>query len=695
MSNNMDLYDDIRTIKGIGDKKAQAFNRLGVFSLYELISYFPYRYEDRSVCKPLALTSNGEQCSISVIIADEPHIVRIKRGLNIVKFKVADESGTADISYFNQPYMKDNLHRGDECRFYGKIELNGNRRSISNPVFEKAEKTGSKTGRIIPVYRLTSGLNQNTVLQSITQGLNECSESLTELLPAPVLSRNRLVGISEAYRQIHFPTDFTALENARKRLIFEELFVLSCALERMSLRRKTVPGIRFNSADFDEFYSSLPFTPTSAQRRAVDDATEDMCSGKLMNRLIQGDVGSGKTLCAAALSWLTFKNGYCSAFMVPTEILAEQHYDTLSRILSPLGMRVGLLTGSMREKDKKLIREKLLAGEYDLIIGTHALISASTGIERLGLVITDEQHRFGVDQRSALSSKGSSPHVLVMSATPIPRSLALIIFGDLDVSIIDELPPGRTPVDTFAVDSRYRERLNAFIQKQADGGHQIFIVCPKVESESDDSVLSSGGSAMKSAEEYCQYLRAALPRLNIECIHGRMKTAEKESIMQSFSAGKTDVLVATTVIEVGVDVPNATLMIIENAERFGLSQLHQLRGRVGRGQEKSYCVLVSDSCSEDAKSRLKIMCETNDGFKIAEEDLRLRGPGDFFGSRQHGLPEMHLADLGADTAILKKAQNEAKLLLNDDPLLELPENRNLSRRIESILASSDRSGRFS
>ena len=673
-----DLNTDVRYIKGIGEKKAQAFNKLGVFSLYDLISYFPRKYEDRSQCKPIALISDGEQVCIRAIVADMPRLVRIRRGMELVKFRAVDESGVVDITYFNQNYVKDNISRGDCMVFFGKVEVNGSRRSMANPVYEREGAEKGVTGRIVPVYRLCAGLNQRTVMQSVRQGLNLCGDELPDILPEEVRESCKLVQARYAFENIHFPTDFEALELARRRLIFEELFVLACALGRMRGQRVNEGGIILPPSDLEEFWRSLPFSPTNAQRRAAAQAVADMGSGRVMSRLIQGDVGSGKTLVAAALIWFTWKGGYASAFMAPTEILAEQHYATLSGLLGPLGLRVGKLTGAMSAKEKRLAKEALKNGEFDLIVGTHALFSEDVEYSRLGLVVTDEQHRFGVSQRSALIGKGERPHVLVMSATPIPRTLALIIYGDLDVSIIDELPPGRQRVDTFTVDESYRQRLNGFIRKQVGEGRQVFVVCPMVEENEDLPVK------LKSAQEHAKELALTFPELRVACVHGKMKAKDKDSIMASFAAGETDILVATTVIEVGVDVPNASLMIVENAERFGLSQLHQLRGRVGRGPHKSYCILVSDNDSEEVRSRLKIMCRTNDGFKISEEDLRLRGPGDFFGSRQHGLPEMHVADLGADVNVLQRAQDEARRLLEQDPELSFPGHAALRERVDAL-----------
>ncbi len=674
-----DLNTDVRYIKGIGEKKAQALAKLGVFSLYDLVSYFPRKYEDRSTVMPIALTSGGESVCIEALVADTPRLTRVRRGLELVKLRAVDESGSVDITFFNQPYAKDNLIRGESYMFFGKIEAAGMRRSMVNPVYEKSAGSGTVTGRIIPIYRVCNGLNQRTMLQAVRQGLDACLDRIPDVLPQDVRERCRLAQTAYAYENIHFPKDFDALELARRRLIFEELFVLACALGRIRGERVREEGIKLPVHDMSRFWASLPFSPTGAQKRAIEQALGDISSGAVMNRLVQGDVGSGKTLVAAALMWQCAENGYMSAFMAPTEILAEQHYSTLSSMLAPLGVRIGRLTGAMSAKEKRETKAKLKAGEYDIVVGTHALFSQDVEYSNLALVVTDEQHRFGVGQRSALIGKGQKPHVLVMSATPIPRTLALIIYGDLDVSVIDELPPGRQKVDTFAVDESYRQRLNGFIRKLVGEGRQVFVVCPMVE-ENEELPIK-----LKSAQEHAAELAALFPDLTVACIHGRMKPKEKDAVMSAVVAGEVNILVATTVIEVGVDVPNAALMIIENAERFGLSQLHQLRGRVGRGKHKSYCVLVSDNDSEDVRARLSIMTKTNDGFRISEEDLRLRGPGDFFGSRQHGLPEMHVADLGADMDVMQHAQSEAQLLLASDPELSAPEHAALRQSVERML----------
>ncbi len=677
-----ELYKDIRYIKGIGEKKALALNRLGVFSLRDLVSFFPRKYEDRSTIKPIALTLDGESVCIEAMAADTPRLTRIRRGLDIVKLRAVDDSGAVDITFFNQPYAKDNIQRGESYVFFGRIEFKAGRRSLVNPIYEKAEKQGSVTGRIVPVYRTTAGLNQRLLQQAVRQGLDACLDQMPDVLPKAVRESCRLCQAGYAYENIHFPADFEALNIARRRIVFEELFVLACALGRMRGERINEAGIKMDAGDMEEFFGSLPFSPTGAQRRAIQQAAADMASGLMMNRLVQGDVGSGKTLVAAALIWNCAKNGYMSAFMAPTEILAEQHYQTLREMLGPFGIRIAKLTGAMSAKEKREVKSLLKAGALDLIIGTHALFSQDVEYENLALVVTDEQHRFGVGQRSALIGKGKRPHVLVMSATPIPRTLALIIYGDLDVSIIDELPPGRQKVDTFAVNESYRARLNGFIRKLVGEGRQVFVVCPMVEENEELT------TKLKSAQEHAAELAAIFPELKVECIHGKMAAKSKDAIMASVISGETNILVATTVIEVGVDVPNAALMIIENAERFGLSQLHQLRGRVGRGRHKSYCILVSDHDGEEAKARLNIMCKTNDGFRISEEDLRLRGPGDFFGSRQHGLPEMHMADLGADVQLLQRAQDEAAKLLLCDPSLNALEHRSLREAVERMISTN-------
>ncbi|MEG2215383.1 MAG: ATP-dependent DNA helicase RecG [Oscillospiraceae bacterium] len=675
------LDSEVRYIKGIGEVKARALNKLGVFTLFDLISFFPRAYEDRTIFKPIALLMAEEYACVRAMVATEPRLSRVKRGMELVKLRAVDDSGALDVTFFNQSYVRDRLHVGETFSFYGKVSLLGGRLGMTNPVFEPEGTEGGVTGRIVPVYRLSAGLSQKLIMQSVRRGMDACGEQLPDALPEAVIEKYRLARARFAYENIHFPADFAGLELARRRLIFEELFVLSCALSLLRRGRTDEDGLPVAEADTERFYAALPFAPTNAQRRAVAEAVRDMRSGRPMSRLVQGDVGSGKTLVAAACVWHAAQSSYQCAFMAPTEILAEQHLRTFTEFLAPFGLRVMKLTGSMTAREKREVKAALANGDCDLVIGTHALLAEDVGFKALALVITDEQHRFGVEQRAALSGKTASPHVLVMSATPIPRTLALIVYGDLDVSVIDELPPGRQKVDTFAVAESYRPRLNNFIRKLVGEGRQVFVVCPMID-ENDELPPD-----LKPAEQHKDELKLEFPQLRVECIHGRMKAKDKDCVMAAFVAGEIDVLVSTTVIEVGVDVPNAALMIVENADRFGLSQLHQLRGRVGRGKHKSYCVLVSDAKGEDARARLSVMTKTSDGFKISEEDLRLRGPGDFFGSRQHGLPELHIADMCADMDVLRSAQEAASALIASDENLRKPENAPLRERAEALIAS--------
>lgn len=679
-----ELNTDVRYIKGIGEQRAKSLAKLGISTLGDLIRFFPRAYEDRSQITEIAQAVPDSVVCIRAMVVTVPRLSMIRRGMELVKFRAVDDSGTVDITYFNQSYVKNQLRVGECCYFYGKLTVQGAHRAMANPLFEHESSAGVVTGRIVPVYRLTTGISQKTLINSISRGLDACSGILPDPVPEHIRQKFMFAQSEFSYRNIHFPKDAEALELARRRLIFEELFVLAAALGRLKRRRGISRGISFSFYDPIEFYKTLPFEPTNAQKRAAVQIFSDMCSERLMNRLVQGDVGSGKTLVAAAAAWLCWKNGKQCAFMAPTEILAEQHQETMRGFLSRFGVRTALLTGAMKAGEKRDVKARLASGELDLIVGTHALLSDSVDFKDLALVITDEQHRFGVEQRALLNEKAaSSPHILVMSATPIPRTLALMLYGDLDISIIDELPPGRQKVDTFLVDESYRNRLNVFIRKHAKNGRQVFIVCPAIE-DSDAEELE-----LRSVTKYAAELASdVFPDFRIGCLHGKMKPKDKASVMQDFAAGQIDILVSTTVVEVGVDVPNATLMIIENAERFGLSQLHQLRGRVGRGQHKSFCVLVSDARNPETKKRLEALCKTNDGFKISEEDLKLRGPGDFFGSRQHGLPEFHIADLCTDMDVLSSAQLAASEVLEADPELRSAENRALDEYISSMFSDS-------
>lgn len=671
----MELTQSIKTIKGIGEKRCSAFKKIGIESVYDLISYFPYRYEDRTSITPIDNLKENMTTCIDVVIANNPTLSRIRNGLTIVKFRVVDESGSLDISYFNQPYIKNQLQKGDHCIFYGKIQINKNKFVLYNPVMEHIDSHHNKTGAIVPIYHSTSGLTQTNIKNSINAALDQ-RFNFDEIIPQDIINRYKLLPVNDAYEQIHRPVDLSSLHQAQERFIFEELFSLCVGFQYLKKTNNRNSNHRFDIDSLDEFYSILPFQLTNAQISAINDIKKDLSSGSVMNRLIQGDVGSGKTIVAAAAVWLCWKNKSQSAFMVPTEILAEQHYNNLKKIFESFDISIALLTGSQSNKEKNEIKQKLYSGEIDLIIGTHALFSTDVEFNNLGLVITDEQHRFGVKQRDKLVMKGSDAHVMVMSATPIPRTLALMIYGDLDVSIINELPPHRKAIKTYAVNSSYHERIYKFIQKIIQEYHQqVYVVCAAIEDSEDSELLS--------VNEQVNILKQNIPSAKIEALHGKMDEKTRNEIMSEFSKGNIDILVSTTVIEVGVDVPNASLIIIEDADRFGLSQLHQLRGRVGRSDAQGHCILVSNSSSEIAIERLRTMTETQNGYKIAEKDLEIRGPGNFFGSEQHGLPPIRIADLCSDIRVLNDAQKEAIELISNDPFLQHDDHRILRDYIEN------------
>ena len=646
--------DSIRTIAGIGPKKAAMFAKLGIETLGDLLHFYPRDYEDRTRITPIAeLEVDQPACFIASVVTT-PQTHRIpkpgQKTLEVTKLAVADHTGRLNLTFFNAAYTAGKLERGETYCFYGAVTGDYLGYAMTNPLFEPLDAAGSITRRIMPIYPLTAGLNNKAVVQAVSAALASCTP--TETLPEALRETYGLCDAATALHEIHRPSSMEALEAARKRLIFEEFYIFSAALALVRAKRSVRAVAPFQTDGMEEFYHALPFRLTNAQGRVIEEILSDFRSCRPMSRLVQGDVGSGKTMVAAAAAFCAARNRRQTALMAPTEILAKQHFDRLAPLMESLGIRCALLTGSMTPQQKLTRRKELAEGAYDLVIGTHALLTESTTFQNLGLVIADEQHRFGVSQRAALLSKGEQPHLLIMSATPIPRTLALILYGDLDVSVIDELPPGRQRVDTFLVDERYRKRLNGFIRKQAEERHQTFIVCPAIEESETDS--------LKSAEQWAQTLKDyVFPDLRVALLHGKMKGAEKEQIMSAFAAHEYDILVSTTVIEVGVDVPNATLMIVENADRFGLSQLHQLRGRIGRGEAKSYCILVSDSQSKETRARLKALCATNDGFRIAEEDLNLRGPGDFFGSRQHGLPAFRIGNLAQNMTVLAQAQEAA------------------------------------
>lgn len=675
-----DLNTDVRYIKGIGEQRAKALGKLGIATLRDLISYFPRAYDDRSALRRIADLVPGETAGVAAMVASPPTISHIRKGLDLVKLRAVDDTGTLDVTFFNQAWLKNSLHQGETYIFYGRAEGSLLRHQMANPVVEP-EGRREVTGRIVPIYPLTAGVSQLILSRSIRQGLDACADILPDVLPDRVRQHHQLCRIEYAYENIHFPESAEALDLARRRLAFEELFLFTIGLERLRSRREVVHVPPCGGVDMELFYRALPFTLTDAQRRCVEEALADMRSGTPMNRLCQGDVGSGKTMVAAACVYFMVKNGRQAALMAPTEILAQQHYQGLAPLLENLGIRCALLTGSTTAKTKRSITQQLESGEIDFAIGTHALITGSVAYRDLGLVVTDEQHRFGVAQRAELAAKGDHPHILVMSATPIPRTLALILYGDLDVSIIDQLPPGRQPVQTFAVTGGYHQRVYRFIRKLVGEGRQAYIVCPMV--EENDQLPDE----RKAVTEYAKKLQSEVfPDLKVAFVHGKMKPKEKDAVMAAFAAHETDILVSTTVIEVGVDVPNAALMVVENADRFGLSQLHQLRGRVGRGKHQSYCVLMTSTHSAESRERLRVLAKTANGFRIAEEDLKLRGPGDFFGQRQHGLPQLGIADLAGDMRVLKEAQQAAQVLLEADPGLSRPEHAPLLGRVRRLFA---------
>lgn len=678
-----DLFAAVQTLKGIGAARAKLFASLGIETVYDLLSYFPRAYEDRSQLVPIAQLEADCPACFKAVVVSSPRTAHIRNGLDLTKVTVADETAKLNLTFFNQKYAAEHLHYGETYYFYGAVSGDFIGFNMTNPVFEAVDSTGVLTRRIMPIYPLTAGLTNNLMSRTVLQAVEACADNIPELLPEAVRRKYQLCDAAAAYRNIHTPSDFDALAAAKKRLIFEEFFIYSAGLSLMRAKRAVVSRAPFRQLDLTDFYAALPFSLTGAQQRAIDEILGDFAGGNVMNRLLQGDVGSGKTMVAAAAACCAVKNGVQTALMVPTEILAEQHARSLEPLMTKLGIRMTLLTGSMTAAQKKTARAALLNHDVDFIIGTHALISEATEFANLGFVIADEQHRFGVAQRAALADKGQNPHLLVMSATPIPRTLALILYGDLDISVLDERPPGRQDIETFLVGEDMRARINAFIRKQVAEGHQCYIVCPAIEENEEME-------SMKSAEMWAEALqKSVFPDLRVALVHGRLKGAEKDAVMNAFAKQEYDILVATTVIEVGVDVPNATLMVIENADRFGLSQLHQLRGRVGRGSSKSYCVMFSSNKNAETNARLKALCKTNDGFKISEEDLALRGPGDFFGQRQSGLPAFKVGNLSMDMTTLKHAQEAAAAFLTSEHPERLPEYQPLLRRIKALFDSGD------
>ena len=670
----MKLDTDIKYLKGVGERRAAMLSRLGVSDVNALVRLYPRVYEDWSRIKSINEAQIGEICCIKGIVGSPVRKNLIRKGLTLYKTEITDGSGIMGITIFNSRFAAEKLTEGDEFLFFGRVGGNLYRKEMNSPEIEPAEGAD----RIRPIYPQTHGLNSKMIEKLVRTALTECRDELVDPIPLWLREKYCLMNLPDSLWNIHFPKSPDYLEEARRRLIFEELLILQLGLEKMRSQTQKNAGAIIERDFSEEYFSHLPFSPTGAQRRAVKEAMRDMMSGRQMNRLLQGDVGSGKTAVAAALVYSAAKNSMQSALMAPTEVLAEQHYKTFLKLFEGCSINVELLTGSDTATQKRRKKEALKAGKIDLLIGTHAIIQSDVEFKSLALVITDEQHRFGVEQRNALGEKGENPHLYVMSATPIPRTLALIIYGELDISILDELPPGRQKIETYAVTSELRQRAYNYVKKHLDAGRQGYIICPLVDEGESDTELAS---AVKYADEL---QRGDFRGYTVGLMHGKMKSADKKKVMESFSNGETQLLVSTTVIEVGVDVPNAVIMVIENAERFGLSQLHQLRGRIGRGQYKSTCILITDAKNDTAQRRMKVMETTTDGFKIADEDLKLRGPGEFFGSRQHGLPEMKIADMLEDRSTLEETQRAAKEIVARDPELSSPESTALKNEIQRL-----------
>ncbi len=668
---------EIKYLKGVGEKRAAMYKKLGISNTEELITLYPRDYIDYSSPKSICEIENEEACTFQGTVTKKfsPYIGRI----SVFKAAVSDGTDEMLVTFFNSQFTFEKLIQGQEYLFYGKVICDFAKKECASPIFIPKKSANL----ITPKYPLTKGLSNNIVSQNIHTALETCEAE--ELLPEYIRIEEDLPEICSALWNIHFPESKESLNKAKKRLAFEELLVLQLGLSLLGKKKRRSNGIPMEKVQIKDFFDSLPFQPTGAQKRAIKECIGDMCRPMPMNRLLQGDVGSGKTLVAAAAVYFAVKNGYQASLMAPTEILAKQHRDTLAGFLEPLGVKVELLTGSLPEKEKKEIRERIKSGEAQVVTGTHAIIQKNVIFARLGLSIVDEQHRFGVAQRSKLQAKGENPHSLVMSATPIPRTLALMIYADLDISVLDEMPKGRLPIKTYGVDSSYHERLYRFIRKYVKDGYQAYIVCPLIE----EGINSSKTAAVKYFETLKE---GGLSGISMGLLHGKMKQADKDAVMSDFKNNKISVLVSTTVIEVGVDVPNAVVMIIENSEQFGLSQLHQLRGRVGRGKVQSHCILVSDSKNAYTKSRIDTMVSTADGFEIANKDLELRGPGDFFGAAQHGLPTLKIANMTRDIETVYLAQKYSDMILNEDPNLEEEKNAGLRELVKRLFGGSEAYG---
>lgn len=658
----LSLNDSIRYIKGVGPSREKLFNNLGIYTIKDLLFHFPRDYEDRTEKKKIFELMDGEKVSFSATISGKINIARPRGNMIIIKANAVDETGTVNLVWFNAIYVKNILKTGATYTFYGQVKRMANRIEIVNPVFE--DKENQNTGKILGIYPATNGLPQSAIRNAVENVIDEFNGQIEEYLPDDIRLNNDLGEINSALYSIHFPINKEDYISARRRLVFDELLLLELGLMQLkNSNSSNKNGIKFEISDqVNEFVNNLSFKLTNAQNKVVNDILSDMSSDKSMNRLLQGDVGSGKTVVAAISIFNAVKNGYQAVMMAPTGILAEQHFNEFVKLFDKYGIKVELLSGSLTAKQKRIAKEKIESGEVDIVVGTHALLEDDVVFSKLGLIVTDEQHRFGVNQRSKLTEKGENPDVLIMTATPIPRTLALILYGDLDISVIDELPPNRKVIETFLIGESLEERLNGFIKKEIDVGRQAYVVCPLIE-EQEEKEDTEEESKLKNVSEVYENYKEIFPGYRIEILHGKMKSKDKDEIMEKFKDGDIDILISTTVIEVGVNVPNATLMVIENAERFGLAALHQLRGRVGRGSEKSYCILKCYKLSKNTKERMDIMTKTNDGFKISEKDLELRGPGEFFGVRQHGIPEFKIANIFADKLILEETSRVAKEII--------------------------------
>ena len=668
----------VRYLKGVGPKTAERFEKLGIVTLADLLCHYPRRYIDFSRPYSIAEAPPDTECVVKAEVFAKPAGRILPGGRRMERITAGDDVSSLEITWFNNPYATQKLELGQEYYFEGIVTGGMLRRQMVNPQVRTAAQITAAPFEA--VYPQTEGLSSTVIAKCIRQLLPH-AELLPDPLPEEMLKKYRLLSKADAVRAIHCPATEEEAFAARRRLIYEELLVLQLGIGRMKNRGSASTGAPMQRLDPAPFWASLPFSPTGAQRRAVDEILTDLSGSTSMNRLLQGDVGSGKTLVAAAAIWACIRSGYQAALLAPTEILAAQHAENLNRMLAPFGMRVALLTGGMKAAARRTTLAAIRSDEADLVVGTHAILSEGVEFARLGLAVVDEQHRFGVRQRGLLAEKAANPHLLVMSATPIPRTLGLLIYGDLDISILDELPPGRKPVKTRCITGKKRRDLYGFLDREIGAGRQVYIVCPSIEDTPD-----GGLNAVKSYYE--DIAKALLPDRRVGLMHGKLKPKEKAAVMDDFKAGRLDALVSTTVIEVGVDVPNATVMVIENAERYGLSALHQLRGRVGRGAAESWCFLVSDNTAESVQKRLKFLCSTSDGFAVAQFDLETRGPGDFFGSRQHGLPTLQIADLMNDTRTLHAAQAEAAALLAADPLLEATEHSLLAAQVEQMFTKA-------